>query len=76
MSDDARQSRRIEQYTDIREMHPEWTKIPCRVCGEKFFVQKSFAYNHDDWYCDECKPEELKEAVRSVLPRNKVTVRL
>lgn len=50
-----------EDYTDIRAIHPGYTTIPCKECGEPFYVQNSFAYNHDTWYCDSCLPEELKD---------------
>ncbi|MFB1066458.1 hypothetical protein [Natrinema sp. H-ect4] len=52
---------RLEEYVDIRGIHPGYTTIPCKECEGDFYVQNSFAFNHDTWYCDDCKPEELKQ---------------
>jgi len=48
-------------YVDIREQHPDYTTIPCIKCDGALYVQRSFAYNHDEWYCSDCKPEELRD---------------
>lgn len=56
----------LDQYIDLRELSPEYTTIPCMECDEKFYVRNGFAYNHDTWYCDDCLPEELREAVDRV----------
>ena len=62
-------------YIDARDIHPDFTTIPCQECDAGFHVHNSFAYNHDTWYCPECLPEEIREATESVLGHN-VEVRL
>ena len=49
-----------EGYVDVREFHDQFTTIPCKECGEDFYVSLGFAVNYDTWYCDECKPEKLR----------------
>ena len=54
----------MTDYIDVRVITPGYTTIPCKECSEDFFVQNSFAYNHDTWYCDECLPEDLRNIHR------------
>ncbi len=60
-------------YVDIREKLDGYTTIPCKECDGSLYVDLHFASNvADEWYCDGCKPEELRE-----LPTGPdVTVRL
>lgn len=51
----------LDDYVDVREIHPEFTTIPCMVCDNPFYVSQRFAYNHETWYCDNCLPEGLWE---------------
>jgi len=51
----------MTDYVDARDLSPEHTTIPCKECGESFYVTASFAYNHDEWYCRACKPDHLAE---------------
>ena len=61
-----------DDYVDIRAIHPKFTTIPCKECGDDFHVSCQFALNHDTWYCPSCTPEELRD-----LPTGPdVTVRL
>ena len=50
----------MTEYVDVREIHPGYTTIPCMECSGQFHVQNRFAYNHDTWYCEDCKPDRLK----------------
>ena len=48
---------RQQQYIDVREIHPDYTQVPCRDCDALVWVQQSFAYHHDEAFCSEHAPE-------------------
>ncbi|QLH78639.1 hypothetical protein HZS55_15675 [Halosimplex rubrum] len=41
-------------YTDIRELHPKYTRVGCMYCDVEMWVHVSFAYVHDEGICDDC----------------------
>jgi len=51
----------MKEYVDIEEVHPDYRSIPCSECTGELYVPVHFAMNFDSWYCDECKPERLKD---------------
>lgn len=53
----------MNEYVDAREIHPEYTTVPCRECDADVIVSNRFAHNNDDWYCRDCKPERLTDVV-------------
>lgn len=62
----------IKDYVDVREIHPEFTTIPCMECDEHFYVTERFAHHHETWYCDSCLPEDLWEVRDDLTIVNKV----
>lgn len=51
----------MNDYVDIREIHPDYTTIPCMECDGSLFVPLSFAFCNDEWYCSDCEPQKLKD---------------
>jgi len=47
----------MSRYTDIREVHPGYTTVPCRGCDERIWVDAAFSYNHDYAFCDDHGPD-------------------
>ena len=59
-----------DDYVDAREELDGYKQIPCQDCDTQIWVPFDFFW--DEWYCRDCKPEEL----RDVHSGGNVTVRL
>lgn len=57
----------MTDYVDVREIHPEYTTVPCRECDRTIWVDRSFTHHHDEAFCHEHSPlhETAGESIRS-----------
>ena len=66
----------MTDYVDIREIHPDYQKAPCRYedCDAEEWVPTRALINRDYTVCDECSP--LSDSDRERMFGPEVTVRL
>lgn len=65
----------VSDYVDARELHPEYTTVPCQDCEESVRVAWDHRHSHNRAFCEGCGPLEWSDKKRLGIVPN-VTVRL
>jgi len=44
----------LDNYVDVRELHPQYEQVGCKYCDATMWAHASFTYNHDEGICRDC----------------------